>query len=111
MTIEYAATKAGHTVAEVIQLLKKTGANKETIDIIYIIDDTRHLIGEVSLADLVLSDSNSPISSVMNHDVISVNTTEDREDVARLFTNTTLQTCPWWTTKTDWLVLLQLTTY
>ena len=74
MTIEYAATKAGHTVSEVIELLKKNGANKETIDIIYIIDDTRHLIGEVSLADLVLSDSNSPISSVMNHDVISVNT-------------------------------------
>lgn len=86
MTIEYAATKAGHTVAEVIQQLKKTGANKETIDIIYIIDDTRHLIGEVALSDLVLSDSDSPISSVMNHDVISVNTTEDREDVARLFT-------------------------
>ncbi|MDO5018003.1 MAG: magnesium transporter [Lagierella massiliensis] len=86
MTIEYASTKAGHTVEEVIKLLKKNGANKETIDIIYIIDDTRHLIGEVSLADLVLSDSEAPISSIMNHDVISVNTTEDREEVSRIFT-------------------------
>ncbi len=94
MTIEYAATKASHTVAEVIDLLKKTGANKETIDIIYIIDDTRHLIGEVALADLVLSESNAPISSIMNHDVISVNTTEDREEVARIFTKYDFYTMP-----------------
>ncbi|WP_300408781.1 magnesium transporter [Lagierella sp.] len=94
MTIEYAATKAGHTVGEVIQLLKKTGANKETIDIIYIIDDTRHLIGEVALSDLVLSDSEAQISSIMNHDVISVNTIEDREEVARIFTKYDFYTMP-----------------
>jgi len=65
--------------------LQKTGVDKETIYTCYVIDAQRKLEGTVSLKDLVISDENKKISDIMNVEVISVNTLDDQEEVARKF--------------------------
>ncbi|NCB42301.1 MAG: magnesium transporter [Clostridia bacterium] len=84
MTIEYVALKPDYTVEESFKHIRETGVNKETIYICYVVDQ-RSLIGLVSVKDLLLSQADERIADIMEKNVISVTTTDDKEDVARSF--------------------------
>src|SRR5262249_54542454 len=49
----------------------------------YVIDDARHLHGFVSLRKLILARPETPVSELMDKDVISVSVTDDQEEVAK----------------------------
>ncbi len=94
MTTEYVSLKPDMTVASSIDYIRSIGSNKETLDMCYIIDGARHLIGEVSLRDIILAEFNTPIADLINTDFITANTTEDREEVARIFMKYDINTMP-----------------
>ncbi len=85
MTIEYVDLKKHYTVEHAFSHIKKTGVDKETIYTSYVTDNERHLIGVVTARDLLLADREETIENIMETNVISVNTLDDREDVAKLF--------------------------
>ncbi len=72
------------TVAQAISRIRSTGINKETIYSAYCIDNGRHLIGTVSLSDLIFNNDAALIHDIMDADdqVICVSTLDDQEDVA-----------------------------
>lgn len=84
MTIEYVALKPDYTVEESFKHIRETGVNKETIYICYVVNQ-RNLIGLVSVKDLLLAQADEKIADIMEKNVISVTTTDDKEDVARSF--------------------------
>ena len=57
---------------------------EENVYLIFVVDDKRKLEGSVRLQDLIRSDPASPLSQVLETDVISVRTDEDQEEVADL---------------------------
>lgn len=85
MTIEYVALKKNFTVSEAFERIRKVGVDKETIYTCYVTDVDRKLIGLVSAKDLMLSDYNKSIEDIMETNIVSVETTADKEDVARMF--------------------------
>ncbi len=85
MTIEYVDLKQDMTVEEAFTRIRTTGVDKETIYTCYVTDHDRHLEGLVSVKTLLLSPKESVIGDIMERNVISVNTLEDREDVAHQF--------------------------
>lgn len=85
MTTEYVDLKKDMTVSEAFSRIRKVGTDKETIYICYVIDNTRKLEGIVSAKELMLSSPDKAVSEIMGTSVISVNTSDDREEVARLF--------------------------
>jgi magnesium transporter len=85
MTVEFVDLKDNLTVEEAINRIRKTGIDKETINICYVLDKQRKLLGTVSLRYLLLSGNEEKISSIMNENVISLNTMMDQEEVARIF--------------------------
>ncbi len=85
MTIEYVQLKESMTVADSFQTIRRTGIDKETIYSCYVIDQNRRLKGIVTAKDLLLSDSEMLIGEIMNEDVISVFTTDDKEEVVQKF--------------------------
>lgn len=85
MTVEFVDLKVHLTVAQAIERIRRTGIDKETINICYVLDTERHLIGTVSLRYLLLRRSDEVIGDFMNDNIISVNTMTDQEEVARLF--------------------------
>lgn len=86
MTTEFVDLKPGMTVSEAFDHIRRTGVDKETIYICYVIGPTRKLLGLVSVKDLLLADSNAVLRDMMETNIISVSTLDDREDAARLFT-------------------------
>lgn len=84
MTTEYVYLHKNMTVKEAIERIRKVGFVKETIYTCYI-TESRRLIGIVTILDLVTADEDSTIESIMDTNVIFVNTHEDQEVVARKF--------------------------
>ncbi len=85
MTIEYVDLKRSMTVSDAFMRIRRTGVDKETIYTCYVTDSKRKLKGVVTAKDLLLADENSTIREIMEDNVISVNTWEDKEVVADLF--------------------------
>ena len=85
MTIEYVDLRPGMSVREAFARIRQTGVDKETIYICYIIGPTRKLLGLVSVRELLLAADDTVLRDIMETNIISVTTLDDREDVANLF--------------------------
>ena len=84
MTTEYVSLRPNMTIAEALQRIRRTGVDKETIYTCYVTEE-RRLIGTVSVKDMLLApDENTPVSKIMDENVISVNTMTDQEEVAQM---------------------------
>ncbi|MDR1067463.1 MAG: magnesium transporter [Clostridiales bacterium] len=94
MTIEYVALKKHLTVKQSLEKIKSDGVDKETIYTCYVLDETRHLEGILSLRRIVLSDDDSVIGDIMSTDIISVDTSDDQEYVAEAFKKYDLMSAP-----------------
>ena len=84
MTTEYVSLRPDMSVGEAIVRIRKTGVDKETIYTCYVTEG-RKLLGFVTLKDLLMShDDDMKISTLMDENVISVSTNDDREEIAQL---------------------------
>ena len=85
MTTEYVSLRPNMTVEEAILRIRRTGIDKETIYTCYVTRGHK-LIGLVSVKDLLLcEDDEATIESIMQDHVITVNTSDDQEQVAQMF--------------------------
>ena len=85
MATEYVALKRNMTVSEAFTHIRAVAIDRETVYTAYVIDERRHLVGIVTVKDLLLSPLDSTIETVMENRVIFALTHDDREDVARMF--------------------------
>ncbi len=83
MTTQYASLPADTRVGDALIQLRRQAPNSETIYSIWILDSQRHLLGVVSLRDLVLARPEALVGDLMRRDVVSAQVDEDREEVAR----------------------------
>ncbi len=84
MTPEYVAVRAGMTVEEVLEFLRRVAPDAETIYYIYVVDEKGRLIGVLSLRDLIVADPATRVKEIMNENVVYVTPETDQEEVARL---------------------------
>ena len=85
MTTEYVDLSADMTVPDAIKHIKRTGVDKETINVCYVTSSDRKLIGEVPIRSLILAEDKQTVGEIMQKNVISVTTQEDQEEVAQTF--------------------------
>lgn len=85
MTVEYVSLKESLTVDQAIERIRRVGLDSETINICYVLDAGRELVGTVTLRSLLLSQGSEAVSDIMHEHVISVNTLMDQEQVAAQF--------------------------
>ena len=79
--LKYPADSAGSIMTpEFVDLYRDM-----TINVCYVTNVSRQLIGEVSIRTLILADLSATVDSVMTKNTVSVNTQEDKEDVAHVF--------------------------
>ena len=85
MTTEFVDLKRNMTVEDALKRIRRTGTDKETINVCYVVDPARKLQGIVSLRTILLAEEDDVIEEIMETHVISVTTLEDKEDVAQTF--------------------------
>ncbi|MBQ6884137.1 MAG: magnesium transporter [Clostridia bacterium] len=85
MTTEYIDLKRTMTVDEAFDRIRKIGFDTETIYTCYVIGSRRKLFGTISLRDLLLSGKDEIIGDIMDENVVSAHTLDNKEDVAAMF--------------------------
>ena len=94
MTIEYLSLKSHWTVRESLNYIRQKVKDLETIDVAYVRDKNKVLIGEISLKNLLLSKDEDIIEDVMNKNVLYVTTSTNQEDAIELFKKYDLTVLP-----------------
>ncbi len=84
MTPEYVALKENWTVERSLNHIRRLASTSETIYYLYVTDSARCLTGILSLRILVTGQPEQTIGELMTREVVSVQTGDDQEDVARL---------------------------
>lgn len=85
MTTEFVDLRENYTVRDCFDDIRATGTDKETVYTCYVIDAHRRLLGVVSVKDLLLATYDTPVTEIMEKNVITVRTTDDKEEIAHLF--------------------------
>ena len=85
MTTEYIDLKTNMTVADALKKIRRVGQDMETINVMYVTDPARHLLGYVTIRDLLLADENDTMEEIMDDSIISASTMDDQEETARKF--------------------------
>ena len=71
------------TVAQALERVRRLAIDRETVYECYVMDRLRHLIGTVSLKDMVIADPDARVSDIMKPSPPFVSTHADREEAAR----------------------------
>lgn len=87
MTTEFIVLRPDMTAEMAIKRIRRTGVDKETIYTCYVTDNNNKLIGISTVKDLLLADDDDLVNDLMEENVISVNTLDDQEQVAQMFSN------------------------
>lgn len=82
MTTAYVAVRDTATCEEATAAVRKAAETAETIYTVYAVDAQGVLVGVLSLKSLIVSRAETLVSEVMETAVISVNASEDQEEVA-----------------------------
>jgi magnesium transporter len=85
MTPEYVTVKPEMTAAQALEQIRRTGRGKETLNIVYIVDNEGKLVEDIRLGSLVLAEPNTPLMDIQDPPMISVKVTDDREELLRTF--------------------------
>ena len=93
MTTEYVFLHPDATVEESFARIRKEGMDKETIYTCYVTQN-RVLLGVVTVKRLLLSSYETRIRDIMETNVLSVNTHDDKEDVAQMLNKYDLSAIP-----------------
>lgn len=94
MTVEYAELKEELTIKQAIEKLKKEIEYYETINTCFVVNAERKLIGYIHLKDIICANDNDLVKDIVQKDVISCRTTEDQEEVAKMFQKYDLTAMP-----------------
>ena len=94
MTTEYLELRPNWTVKDAIKTIRRTGIDKETINICYVTRADRTLYGYVTIRRLILAQPDTLIGDLADQNVISCKTLDDQETVAQMLSKYDLIAIP-----------------
>ncbi len=94
MTSDYATLMPEMTSTQAIEALRAQAIEAETIYYAYIIDDSRKLVGVVSLRDLLTARPRQQVHEIMDREPVWMRADGEQEDAARLISRYDLLALP-----------------
>lgn len=85
MTPEYIAVKPDWTITQTLEHIRKYGKDSETLNVIYVIDDSGKLIDDIRIREILLSPLENKISDLMDENFIELNVYDDQEKAVEVF--------------------------
>jgi magnesium transporter len=85
MTPDYIAVKPSFTIQETLNFIRQHGKNKETLNIIYVVDDKGKLIDDVKIKDFLLAPLDDTVSELMDENFVALHVFDDQETAVEAF--------------------------
>jgi magnesium transporter len=84
MTSDYATLKPEMTAAQAIEALRAQALEAETVYTAYIVDDDRHLVGVLSLRDVLIARPRQRVADIMDTEPVWIRADAEQEEAARM---------------------------
>jgi len=85
MTPDYIAVKPEWTIKEGLDYIRENGKNKETLNVVYVVDDKGKLIDDIKIREFLLSTFDTKISDLIDDNYVALNVYDDQEKAVELF--------------------------
>lgn len=94
MTTEFITIPQAFTAGQTIEKLRDLAPKAETIYYLYVVDDTGHLLGVLSLRNLIVAKVDTPVSEIMISKIITINPEINQKQVAEVISKYNLLAVP-----------------
>lgn len=94
MTTEYVAIPKELTAQQTIDKIREMEPDAETVYYIYVVDSQEHLVGVLSLRDLIVAKADTPVEEFMTSSVKHVHADADVEEIAQALSDYNLLAVP-----------------
>ncbi|MEX2465730.1 MAG: magnesium transporter [Gemmatimonadota bacterium] len=94
MTTELVVVNASLTAGQALEQVRLQGREVEDFYTVFVVDETRRLVGTLRLDDLVIAEPDESIDTLVEAPIATVLTTTDQEDVGRLIGRYNLASIP-----------------
>ncbi len=85
MTPDYVYIYLHNTVSEVFDTIRKHAKSSETIDVIYVIDQSGLLIDDIRIRDVILASPEKRVDEIIDGRFVSLNVQDDQEHASQVF--------------------------
>lgn len=85
MTPEYLALKPGMTVREGLESVRKNAKGRETLNVLYVLDDKSTLLSDLRLSDLVLAEPDTRIGDIETRQLVAIPAAAPKEEIVSTF--------------------------
>lgn len=85
MTPDYIAIKSEWTIDEALKYIRENAEDKETLNIIYVIDAKGKLLDDLKLKDFILATPDKKVSELMDGNFVELHVTDDQEFAVEVF--------------------------
>ncbi len=85
MTPDYIAVRLEWTIEETLKFIRENAEDKETLNIVYVIDEKGKLLDDIKLKDFILAEPNEKVTDIMDGNFVALNVHDDQEDAVEVF--------------------------
>jgi magnesium transporter len=85
MTPDYIAVQVDWTVQEVLEHIREVGKDKETIDVIYVVNDKGEFVDDMRIREVLLASPDKIVGDIIDNRFITLNVTDDQEVANQVF--------------------------
>jgi magnesium transporter len=85
MTPEWVAVRLDWTVERVLQHIREHGQDRETLNVIYVVDDHNHLIDDLHIREILLSSPETRVGDLLDRRFVALKAADDQETSVEVF--------------------------
>lgn len=85
MTLDFVAVRPEWTVRESLDYIREHGYDRETLNIVFVVDETGHLIDDIRVRRLLLSPLDRPVRELLDGNYTWLSAADDREKALAVF--------------------------
>jgi magnesium transporter len=85
MTLDYVAVHPEWSVREALDYIREHGYDRETLNMVYVVDEAGHLVDDIRVRRFLLSPLDRPVKALLDGNYTWLAPTDDREKALGLF--------------------------
>jgi magnesium transporter len=85
MTLDYVAVRPEWTVREALDFIREHGYDRETLNVVFVVDEHGHLLDDIRVRRLLLSPLDHPVRDLLDGNFTMLSPFDDREKALEIF--------------------------
>ncbi len=85
MTPDYISVQVDWTVQEVLEYIREVGKERETIDVIYVVNDKGEFVDDIRIREIILASPDKHVGDLIDNRSITLNVNDDQEVANQIF--------------------------